>query len=221
MAEYVVVVEHQDYWRGNEHKWSTVYPYVGTLSGSPTSSLTEVRDLDAAMCYPDPTTPGTILGASLYNVTAKGSPIATVAGRSYLGTDWNHDTSLTAAEPNREVCAVVEWSAGLSSTGKPVKFRKFIHAVPIKCAGVAPGLIDDTSVSNLQATADELIIAMAGVGLAMGNARRFVGSTVTVPVFYGNHQMPRGRRKKRARLTLGNGQSVQLNGPLEYEVIAD
>lgn len=196
MAEYCVTVQHQDFWRGQEHYWTTVYPYVGeaTLGGGTTVTQL-VGNKDAQLCYADPTSPGYITKVSLYDLTAKGTPLEVYdSGIAYNGDAWV-PSGTPNADPVRETCAVLNWPAGMSRTGKPVFFRKYIHAVPLSAA-VAGGVdINSDSSTAIGTVMGQFITLLAGHGLAMGNARRFAGSAVTVDGHYGNHQMPRGRKR--------------------------
>lgn len=195
-SEVAVRVVHEGLWRGNAHRWSTVYPYYGNYHDIGDDLLDAIHDLDGEMCYPDPTTPGTTVEVAFYNLTDGGTSLISKAyGDAFSGTCW---ASVDTREAVRqlETCAVLNWAGGLSRTGKPVKFRKYVHAVADTNVAVGEPDISGTVQTELEARMTSLITALSPFGLAMGNARRFVGSAVSVDEFYGNHQMPRGRRRK-------------------------
>ena len=200
MAEFIVQVRHVDAWRGTFlHKWVTDYPYVGTLGGISVPELTAFAELDASLCYNGTNGTGFIDSCALYDITSKGSPIeiASDLAMSYTGLSWAATAGARPQELQREVALLVEWPGGMSRTGKPVTFKKYIHAVPTTAAA-GPGEPDVAGgdITDLTATAANIVNAMAVSGLAMGNARRFAGGAPTVRAYYTNHQMPRGRRRK-------------------------
>jgi hypothetical protein len=105
-------------------------------------------------------------------------------------------TRTAPADQNAEVAWLAEWQAGLSSSGKPVKFRKWYHSVPPSSSAGATADIPSTTVSSLLTQVTILQGCLAGgYGLVLGNSRRLAGAATVLP-YYGNHQMPRGRRRK-------------------------
>jgi hypothetical protein len=199
VTEYLCVVVHTDTWRDNPaHRWTTVYPFVGTLAGLVDADLENFGVLDASMCYNGSNGVGAITEVSMYDATAKGTALLRhTAPIDYVGDNWAASGGTAPQEQNREVAAVVNWPAGMSRTGKPVNFRKYFHAVPSRTSKTS-GTDDivSTDVGLIEAWAATVVVAFAPQGLAMGNARRFAGTSPTVDVFYGNHQMPRGRKRK-------------------------
>lgn len=200
MAEYQVSIRHLDSWRGvHNHKWTTDYPYVGTLGGISDATLTAFAEQEAEICYNGTNGEGFIDSIALYDLSAKGSPLVELSGlaMAYTGGAWTAAENLKAQELQREVSLLIEWAGGMSRTGKPVTFKKYIHAVP---AGLAAAPEDEDvaggNKTGIEAAAEFFVTALAGSGLAMGNARRFAGDTPTAAPYLVNHQMPRGRKRK-------------------------
>lgn len=207
---YRAVVRHVRYWRGVIHRWSTVYPFLGTpSSGLATSDAQLVLAADDKMCWGAAASFGGTYECALYDQATGGVPIVV-----YTAFDWTtvstwikHNgsgwTTPVANESTAEPALAVTWAAGLSSTGKPVKLRKWYHAVPSSSAS-SPGQpdINAGSVTSLTAAANAITGVLSAKGLALGSPTgRFAGSA-HVSNFYENHQMPRGRRRK-ALLTAG------------------
>lgn len=125
---------------------------------------------------------------------------------------WDRGTSPTNLDPTGvaytneatdnetlETCCILQCPVGLSSTGKPVYLRKYIHGIPS---------------GNLTASADGVVLTILAAGTTaahnMGNGSWFgsrvycsptgrqpVSSTDWAPLTHpGNHQMPRGRKRK-------------------------
>lgn len=216
---YRGVVKHVRYWRGAIHTWSTVYPFIGTLSSA--LAATDAQALlvaDAKMCYGAAGTGGAYQ-CELYNTASGGVPVATYTAFDHtnpsawpgaVGSVWTVSTAFNAvAEP----ALLVEWAAGTSSSGKPVKLRKWYHAVPISPAASGSAVDVPTAQATLlaaQATALEGVLGSKG--LALGSPKGVFATGATVSSFYSNHQMPRGRRRK-ALVTAGGiykGPAIQI-----------
>lgn len=204
MTEYRVVTRHVRYWRGTIHKWSTVYPFSGSFASPDYSTvLAYVHSMEQDICYPAPGGGGGgIWEQALYNQSSGGIPVQVTSYFDpetpgswvpYSGASWSSLT--TALEGNAEPSLQVEWLAGLSRTGKPVRFRKWYHAVPQLASGnTAP----DVNVTNQNSIRDRVQAGMSqvgGLGAPLGNSSRLAASTPSVLAFFGNHQMPRGRRR--------------------------
>jgi hypothetical protein len=204
MAQYRAIVEHVRHWRGGIHRWSTSYLMTGSLTAPLDATACQTLMLaDNKMLYQKSSgVDGSAYKCSIYAASG-GVPIA-----SYTAFDWETPASwtpvvgsvwtaaATACDAVAETACLVEWPAGLSSTGKPVKFRKWYHQVPPSAA--AGGAVDILSaqVTALNTQANAISVCLySGYGIALGTAGRLPGTPVTSP-FYGNHQMPRGRRKK-------------------------
>jgi len=201
-AQYRIITKHVRYWRGNIHRWSNSYQFQGTAAAPTSTDLTTLTTAESNLLYHPPSGIwGGTYGAVAYN-EGGGAPLSFVdffdpdtpaSWIPYTHTGWSATTNL---EPAAETAMLVEWPAGLSSSGKPVNFRKWYHSVPISNAatGGAPDIASAT-VTALQAKAVILTNCLASSHLLLSTGARFAGTPV-VSAFYGNHQMPRGRRRK-------------------------
>lgn len=205
MTEYRIVTRHVRYWRGAIHKTSTVWPFTGTIAaGSYAAAIAAMYTAEQAVGYKqNSVTAGGVYEIALYNSSTGGVPVAVTtyfpwatpgSWIPYTGTGWY--TSTPPADNNAETALQVEWPAGLSSSGKPVYFRKWFHMVPDDA--FAPGVADLTTsqAGTLASVLHTGTSTVAGLGAPMGRAGRFAASAGTVALYFGNHQMPRGRRRK-------------------------
>lgn len=230
MTNYRIVVRHVRYWRGLPHKWSTVYPFVGTItSGNYGAAIAAIKTMEQSVCYAlTGPVEGGIWEIALYNQSSGGVPQDIVtyfdpdtpgSWVAYTGSAWSAASEQLV--PAAEVALGVRWAAGLSSSGKPVFFRKWYHAVPqVATAGATPD-VSSANITTLVAALTTGINAVGGLGAPMGSGGRLAALTPVVSPFYENHQMPRGRRRK-ALVTAGGkytGPSIQVPG--EAPVIAD
>jgi hypothetical protein len=228
MTDYRVVMRHVGYWRGNIHKWSTVYPFVGTIpSASYGTALSAIHAMEQAIGYNEPGTHnGGIWESQLYNHSSGGVPIAVVpyfdpttvgSWIAYTGTAWAGVSQM----PNTtlETAMDVRWPAGFSSSGKPVFFRKWYHAVPNNSSG--PPVVDvaPANVALIVAQLEAGINIVGGLGAPMGRGGRLAALTPVVAPYFGNHQMPRGRRRKALVTASGRYTGPTIQG--EPPVIAD
>lgn len=203
MADYRLITYHVRYWRGQIKRWSMSWEMTGSLTKPLDTTACQTLLLAAdKLCYAGANTPGGSYQCTAY-AKGGGVPLAT-----YTRFAWNTPGSWIAYGGNAtwsstslpfenaaEVAALIEWPAGLSKRGKPVTFKKFIHAVPSSSS--APGVADisagvATALANQANTAS--VSLYAGYGIALGNASRLPGSPQT-KTFYASHQMRRGRRK--------------------------
>lgn len=223
---YRGVVRHVRYWRGAVHRWSTVYQFVGTPSTTiDAGACTALLTADDKMCYGNGIAAnGGTYECSIYNVASGGVPIANVvrfdwetpgAWIAYAATSWGSVTGTFSN--NAEDALLVEWHAGLSSSGKPVSLRKWYHAVPIITAASNAQNVAAANVTSLTTAANALVNVLGSYGLTLGSsAGRFAGSAFVQP-YLANHQMPRGRRR-RALVTA----SGRYTGPaIEVPPLAD
>lgn len=211
MTDYRAVARHVRYWRGQIHKWSTVYPLTGSITaGNYGNVITKIHDLEQLVNYRTAASvQGGLYEVALYDHATGGVPVAVVtyfpfgtpgSWIPYTGTGWTTTSLVTC--PEAETALQVEWLAGLSVSGKPVSFKKWYHMVPNSTAvGGAPDVAAG-DVTNLTTTFTTGIAALATYGVLLGNASRLAAATPVVRNFYGNHQMPRGRRRK-ALVTAG------------------
>lgn len=201
---YRAVVRHVRYWRGNPHRWSTVYAFEGTpVAAISTADCQTVFDHDSAMCWPGADTDGGPYECQFYDRATGGVPIATYslfdhtspsAWIAPTGTAWVPGSgSLNAAA---ESALLVEWRAGFSKTGKPVNLRKWYHMVPEAPASGASPQIGAGNLARLQAAAEGMIGMLSANGLTLGSGTGRFAGLASVNAFYGNHQMPRGRKRK-------------------------
>ena len=204
MAQYRAIVEHVRYWRGAVHRWSTSYELTGTLTKPLDTTAAQTLLLaDDKLCYSQVAGDGGTFACRIY-ASGGGTPLAT-----YTRFDWTTPASWIAyggatawGSPSATFCsqaetaALIQWPAGLSVRGKPIFFRKYIHAVPATSGSGAGADITGSVLTSLAnqalATGNSLYSAY---GITLGNARTVPGPP-TVKPFYVTHQMPRGRRRK-------------------------
>nr|CRY97269.1 hypothetical protein [uncultured prokaryote] len=207
MSDFRAVVDHVSYWRGKIHTWSTSYQFTGVLSNPiDTTACSTLLLADDKLCFhgAGSTVYGGTYECRIYNASG-GTPLATYTRFDHtVYADWiafggntfwgdlsgqNHCTAL-------EVALLIEWPAGLSKTGKPVLYKKYIHAVPAPNAAPGSGEVDSTAVSDLAAQATAVSECLgSGYNLQLGSASRSPG-TVRINPFLVAHQMPKGRRRK-------------------------
>lgn len=215
MTDYRMVTRHVRYWRGSVHRWSNVYPLTGTISaGNYAAAIAAMYAMEQKVCYtPTAVVDGGLYEIALYDHASGGVPIAVNtyfpyatpgAWIPYTATAWDSHAYLTI--PAAEVALQVEWPAGLSRSGKPVTFKKWYHSVPQPLTG--PGTVDVTAASNASLVTALMtgMAAIGGLGILLGNSSRLAATTPVVRSFYGNHQMPRGRRRKPLSLAGGSAE---------------
>lgn len=182
-------------WRGKIKRWNTTFHYPSN------SAAFQMHDWLQQVGWPNP---GDVLGdcsggvasVSVYNPTG-GAPVSETvyfdwqdpsSWIPYTGTIWSGvdpDTPIDAS--GESALIVVGHMPGLSTTGKPITTRKYLHAVPSRTAAD----FGDPDVSPANATA----IATLFQTQWMGNAAGVTPTSVTVEPYYGNHQRVRGRRR--------------------------
>jgi hypothetical protein len=226
VTDYRIVARHVRYWRGAVHKWSTVWPFTGTLSAANYSTaLLKIHDLEQAVNWGNAAIDGGLFETALYDQAVGGIPVAV---QTYF--DWTVPGAWIAYTPAigwsvvpasqlapAEVAILAEWKAGLSVRGKPVMFRKWFHSAPTPTLVPPAADITPANVTALQAVMTNNLGAIAALGAPMGRGGRLAAAQTIVRPFYGNHQMPRGRRRKALVSASGqyNGPSVQIPGPIE------
>lgn len=205
MTEYRAVARHVRYWRGAPHKWSTVFPLVGTAASADYSTICGwIYNLHQDVCYPAPgAAGGGCWEVALYDQSSGGVPVFVVSHFDpdtvgdwipYDGTAYEFTSN--ELESAAEVAMVVEWGAGLSSSGKPVSFKKWFHAVPANASSPPSADVTVSDRASIAAAIQADIAHLATYGLLLGNSRRLAAATPVVSAFYGNHPMPRGRRRR-------------------------
>jgi hypothetical protein len=204
MGNYRGVVRHVRYWRGNIHRWSTVYNFTG--SGSYVPGTADAHNLllaDAKLCYPAGAVDQGIYECQIYNNATGGTAIATYTNADWEnpatwippgGTGWT--TTGLGFNANAETALVVEWAAGSSSSGKPVTLRKWYHSVPGSEVVGNGTQISGTDITSLTAAAQSLVGVFAANGLVLSSASGRLAGVAKVLPYFGNHQMPKGRKRK-------------------------
>lgn len=195
MAVYRYQVVSVGMWRGQIKRWNT------TFHRTVNNATSYFYDKMTAAGYK---APGDVLGAcsggvssiAVYNVLG-GAPLSRTiyfdwktpsTWIPYTGTAWASIDPTTPLDAAGESAVVVEGNmASLSSSGKPVKTRKYLHAVPSRTGPT----YSDPDVPTAVATALEGIFTPA----AMANPIGVAPATVSVDAWYGNHQRVRGRRR--------------------------
>lgn len=202
---YRGVVRHVRYWRGQVHRWSTVYQFVGTPSSGLTATDAQtLLNADNKMLYSTGPSRGGTYECALYNQSSGGVPIAV-----YTAFDWTAPSAWAVGSASAwatasaipgdpaEAALLVEWPAGLSSSGKPVRLRKWYHMVPSVAALGGTQDVGTTDFTALTTQANALVGVLASKGLVLGSSTgRFAGSAAIVDRYYANHQMQRGRRRR-------------------------
>lgn len=210
MSNYRMVARHVRYWRGVVHRWSTVYQFTGTLaSGSYAAAIAVLATMEGKVNYcQSGAVDGGLYEIALYNSSSGGVPVAVAtyfpyatpgSWIPYTSTGWAVTSSILT--PAAETSLQVEWAAGLSSSGKPVHYRKWYHSVP-QVAGTEPTQdIPSGTLTSLTTAFTTGIAGISALGIQLGSGSRLAATTPVVSPFYGSHQMPRGRRRKVAKLT--------------------
>lgn len=226
MTDYRMVARHVRYWRGAVHKWSTVWPWTGTIaSGSYGTAIGYLKTCEQGVNYMKVSnTTGGLYEIALYDSASGGVPVAV---STYF--DWTNPASWVpytavawasasyAMNPVAEAALQVEWAAGLSTSGKPVHFRKWFHSVPDE-ANVPPAAdVTSGEITSLTTLFTTLSNNMSALGAPMGRGGRLAALTPTVRSYFGNHQMPRGRRRNFpvGGLVVGSSNGVPTVGPLQ------
>lgn len=220
MTNYRFVVRHVRYWRGKVHKWSTSYSYQGTRAVTQQDCI-DLLNKEDEMLWTDTPSEGGSYECQAYNADSGGMALATYVKfdvnepSTWPGHNGNAWTHIHGQEPVAEVALIVEWPAGLSSSGKPVRFRKYLHAVQVSQGGAA-GVADVTQddVTSLQVRAAALRAPFQATGLVMASKSGRIAGTPVVHPYYGNHQMPRGRRTVSKK-------SVNSNLPGIFKILED
>lgn len=226
MTEYRIVCRHVRYWRGSVHRWSTVWRFTGALStANVANATTAMYTMEQKVCYPGVTThQGGLYEIAVYDHASGGVPILTTTYFDYTNpAGWINYTGTAYASPfgtqiaTAEVAMLVEWNAGVSSTGKPVRFRKWFHSVPNSTATSGGADVAAGDVTTIKAAIDTGVATIDGYGAVMGSGSRLAALGCTVLTHYGNHQMPRGRRRRASTASVPSGAAV--TGP--FKILLD
>lgn len=196
-------------WRDGQHDWHLVGNHSGSSFNAADAQtfMTGAESPFALSFAPFIGTVGSSVVRAAYYDGETSAPIFTA---TYDGTHEPpsplHPTGLAFDNPSEaqeplEVCVMIEAQAGLSSRSKPVYMRKFVHGIPTGNITTGTG-----NVPNWVFTADAAAAATAmGDGSWFGN-RVYCSPSGRQPstndwvalLVPGNHQMPRGRKRKTA-----------------------
>lgn len=195
MAIYRYQCVQVGYWRGQIKRWNT------TFHGLANDLAAQLHGLLQKSCYPNP---GDVTGdcsggqASItwYNASG-GAPIGQIVYFDWqVPTEWIPFTGeLWASVPEgtpldasgESAAVVVGTLPGLSSTGKPMTTRRYIHAIPSRTAAA----FDDPDIDAATVAAFKAAW-LAGLMRPPGG---ILPNSVDLEPYYGNHQRVRGRRR--------------------------
>lgn len=195
MAVYRYQVVCVGMWRGKIKRWNT------TLHLPSTGYTSQVKTLFQGTGWPNPgdvtgDCSGGVASITIYNASG-GAPITVTSYFDwqvpsewvpYTGALWTGVDSATPIDASGESALVITGNmAALSATGKPVKTRKYLHAIPSRTAA-------DYSDPDVDATS-AAAIKTAWAPLFLSNPAGTSPTSTTVETYYGNHQRVRGRRR--------------------------
>lgn len=200
MATYRYQVVAVGMWRGKIKRWNT------TFTGTSSTQTAQFYGRMQACGYPNPgdavgACSGGISSISVYNSTGGAPILVTVyfdwqtpsTWIPYTGTAWAGTPAGTPIDASGESAAlVVGHMAALSSSGKPVTTRKYLHAIPSRTAA-------DYTDPDIDATIQAALAGQLNT-LYMRNPAGVAPVSVTVEPFYFNHQRVRGRRRPKAQV---------------------
>ena len=195
MAVYRYQIVNVGMWRGKIKRWNT------TLHNVNSGATNTARNIFQNVCYP---APGDVLGDCSGGVasiavyaSSGGQPISNTVFFDwqtpsewipYTGSVWSGIPEGTPLDAAGESAMVVEGlMAGLSATGKPVRTRKFIHAVPSRTSS-------EFNVPDIPAGVETAVKALLTPAWML-NPAGVTPASVSVDEWYGNHQRVRGRRR--------------------------
>lgn len=195
MAVYRYQVVSVGWWRGKIKRWNT------TLHANVSTNTDAYHTIFQKSGYK---APGDVLGAcsggvasiTVYNASGGAPVLQTVyfdwespgTWIPYTGEVWASVPATTPLDASGEsAVVVVGHMAALSSTGKPVTTRKYLHAIPSRSAAsyADPDVSTDVETALLAIWAPSALENPAGI----------VPESVSVEPYYGNHQRVRGRRR--------------------------
>lgn len=226
MAAFRFSVRHVGYWRGQVHRWSTNYVFFGTPDSPPSAEDCQTMLLwDDQMCYGGNVSESGTYECAVYDLSKKGTHIAI-----YTRFDWKDPatwinpsgaawtTTGVQKDQTMEVALVVEWAGGLGATGKPVYFRKWYHNVPISNPTGAGAQISAADLMSLSAHASGVRGLFGANGLLFGSKAGRIAGSPRILNWYGNHQMPKGKKKRKTAAAVRSDSIVgQLLAQLNAE----
>lgn len=187
-------------WRGKVKRWNTTFHLANS---------DQTANLYARMADSGYKAPGDVVGAcsggvasiAVYNATG-GAPLSNTiffdwqtpsTWIPYTAAAWNSVPAGTPLDAAGESAVLISGlMPALSKTGKPVRTRKYLHAVPSRTSAA----FDDPDVPAAVVTQLGLLFS---VGF-MGNAAGVIPNSVQVDDWYVSHQRVRGRRRPVAAL---------------------
>lgn len=200
MAVYRYQVVSVGLWRGKIKRWNTTFHFSSSAS---TAGVHDAMQATGWKLAGDVTgaCSGGVASIQVYNSTG-GSPIASTVYFDwetpttwipYTGTAWSGIDPNTPLDASGESAVViVGHMAALSSSGKPVTTRKYLHAIPSRTAA-------NYSDPDVPAAVASALAAQFSPGL-MANPAGVAPSSVSCEAYYLNHQRVRGRRRPKAQV---------------------
>lgn len=208
LGHWYVEIEKQGTWRGAVHTWMNRYVMSGVdpTSAQAASTISALKNIENAL-YPQVTagtgvgfvkgtaylsTGGAPLTTQGYNTT-----LAAATATGFSGPTGGY-TSLSFAGQLENCLETRTLLTGLSSTGKPVYLRKYFrgfYAGTEDSFGAAPILAAD--ITKATGTIAPWFTGMTtGSYTVIGVSGRQAAIAPTVQVWLGNHQVPRGKKRK-------------------------
>lgn len=193
-------------WRTGLHEWHLTGNHSGSsFSATDAQTFMEGASSPFALCFAPfiSSSDGTVTRTAYYN----GQDSAPVFTNTYSETNpvptplEPTGNAWLASGPQEplEVCVMLEARAGLGSTSKPVFLRKYVHGVPTGNIASGTDGVPNWVFAGAAATA----ATKMGDGSWFGS-RVYIAPSGRQPasndwqalVVPGNHQMPRGRKRK-------------------------
>lgn len=207
MAVYRYQVVSVGLWRGKIKRWNT------TLHSGNTTQTTPIRTLFQRSGYKaagdvEGDCSGGVASIIVYNA-AGGPPISRTdyfdwqvpsTWIPYTGEAWSDVPEGTPVDASGESAVlIVGHLPGLSSTGKPMTTRKYLHAIPSRSSAdyADPDVLEATQTKLLGYWTSGYMQSPAGI----------TPTSVSVEPYYGNHQRVRGRRRSTRQVA---GQAFSL-----------
>lgn len=213
LGHWYIELEKQGFWRGKVHTWVNRY----VMSGPDPTSSVAVNIMGQIKNAEDHIYPSRTAGVGVGFVIAKAylstghAPFATVPYNTSLNaasaTGFSGPatayTSLTWSNQLEACLDVRALLPNLSISGKPVYLRKyyrgFLHT-QAEDGGVTP--IAAADITEINSNLGLLTNGGLPNGITViGLAQAVTPSAFTAQTFTGNHQIPRGKKKKKVTLT--------------------
>ena len=200
MAVYRYQVTSVGMWRGKIKRWNTTFHRTSSTATS------DLFGRFSSVCYKNPgdavgNCSGGIASITVYNATG-GAPIAQTVYFDwqapstwipFTGTAWSGTPEGTPLDASGESALLIYGPmAGLSSSGKPVATRKYIHAIPSRSSAT----YTDPDIPAPIATA----LGNAFPTYWLANPAGVSSASTKAEQYYFNHQRVRGRRRPKAQV---------------------